>query len=170
MKKITGTKLKKFNKKNKPDREIILILDNVEYARNVASIFNLAFALKVERIFLTGITTTPPFGKELQKVSKRREEHITWKKESNLMKLIEKLREQNITTIALAKTEDSINYDLINSNQLADKVAIIVGNEKQGISNKLLSTVDIVTIVPVFRPLAHLNVVNELAVLAYKLV
>lgn len=170
MKKITGTKLKKFNKKNKPDREIILILDNVEYARNVASIFNLAFALKVERILLTGITTTPPFGKELQKVSKRREEHIAWKKESNLMKLIEKLREQNITTIALAKTEDSINFDLINSNQLADKVAIIVGNEKQGISNKLLSIVDIVTIVPVFRPLAHLNVVNELAVLAYKLV
>jgi tRNA G18 (ribose-2'-O)-methylase SpoU len=170
MKKITGSKLKKFNKKNKPDREIILVLDNLEYARNVASIFNLAFALRVENIFLTGITTTPPFGKELQKVSKRREEHLFWKKEKNLSNLIEKFKSQNITTIALAKTEDSIKFDLINSNQIAEKVAIIVGNEKQGLSNKLLSEVDIVTIVPVFRPLAHLNVVNELAVLAYKLV
>lgn len=170
MRKLAGTKLKKFNKKNSPDREIILVLDNIEYARNVASIFNLAFALKVENIFLTGITTTPPFGKELQKVSKRREEHLTWKQEKNLTKLVAKFKSQNITTITLAKTEESISFNSIIPNQLAEKVAIIVGNEKQGLSNKLLSEVDIVTIVPVFRPLAHLNVVNELAVLAYKLV
>lgn len=170
MKKITGSKLKKFNKQNAPNREIILILDNIEYARNVASIFNLAYALRVERIFLTGMTTTPPFGKELQKVSKHREEQILWKKEKNIFKVIERLKTQGVTTIAMAKTETSQNFETIKSHQVNEKVAIIIGNEKQGLSNKLLLLVDIVCYIPVFRPLAHLNVVNELAVIAYKLV
>lgn len=170
MKKITGSKLKKFNKKNKVQTELVFILDNLEYARNVASIFNLAFALRVENIFLTGITTTPPFGKELQNVSRKREEHMHWRSEKNLLTVLEKLDTKECTTIAIARTEESISFKSINVNQLHKKVVIIVGNEKQGISNNILSVVDIVTHVPVFRPLAHLNIVNELAVTAYNLV
>lgn len=170
MRKLAGSKLKKFNKKNKPLHEVIFVLDNLEYARNVASLFNLAFALKVEHMYLTRITTIPPFGKELQKVSKNRELQINWKYEKDIKKLIDKLKAEHITTIALAKTENSLDFNILNSKQLYNKVAIIVGNEKQGLSNSILGFADYVVHVPVFRPLAHLNIVNELAVVAYNLV
>ncbi len=72
--------------------------------------------------------------------------------------------------IAVAKTEFSKSVFQLPLKHSMMKVAIIVGNEKQGLANSLLSEADLVTYVPVFRPLAHLNITNELAVLAYSLV
>ncbi len=170
MRKLYGSKLKKFNKRNKPDRSLVFILDNIEYARNTAGIFNLAYALKVEKIFLTGITATPPFGKELSKVSRHKEESIHWEKHNQTTKVIEKLRNQNFSIISVGKTENSLRFSEINHSQLSPKVAIIVGNEKQALSNSLLEKSDFVVHAPVYRPLAHLNIINELAVVAYNLV
>lgn len=170
MRKLHGSKLKKFNKKNKPLKSIVFVLDNIEYARNTASVFNLAYALKVEKIFLTGMTTTPPFGKELSKVSRQKEENIHWEKSKDITKVIDHLRKNNHSILTLGKTESSLKFSEIKHSQLSSKVAIIVGNEKQGLSNLLLGKSDFTIYVPVYRPLAHLNLVNELAVVAYNLV
>jgi len=169
MKKLAGAKLKKFNKKHKTHTAIILILDNLEYARNVASIFNLAYALKVEKIYLNGITPTPPFGKELSRVSRNREEQIQWEKPKDIAKLIDNLKKTNHSILTLAKTDNSLNFSSLKNSHLLTKVAIMVGNEKQGLANSLLEKSDYSVYVPVYRPLAHLNVVNELAVVAYNL-
>lgn len=170
MKKLAGSQLKKFNKAQKIERNIVFVLENLEYARNVASIFNLAYALKVEKIFLTGITTTPPFGKELRKVSREREDQIHWEKNKNANKVIDRLKKKDFTIISIAKTDSSKPIFTLSLKQSMKKVAIIVGNEKQGLANSLLLEADLVTYVPVFRPLAHLNITNELAVVAYSLV
>jgi len=170
MKKLGGAKLKKFNKKNTTQKELTIVLDNIEYARNVASVFNLAFALKVENIYLSGITPTPPFGKDLKKVSRNHEEQIHWKRLRDSKKFIMKLREQHFTIIMLAKTDQSITFSKLNNSHLLSKVAIIIGNEKQGLANNLFTLADYVVHVPVYRPLAHLNIVNELAVVAYTLI
>ncbi len=169
MRKLAGSKLKKFNKKHTIDIQLVFVLDNIEYARNVASIFNLAYALKVEKIYLTGITPTPPFGKELRKVSREREEQIHWERDKSITKLFEKLRSDSYKLISVAKTTESTSFYNIKLNHLEKKAAIIIGNEKQGLANSLLSKTDIVTYVPVFRPLAHLNLTNELALIAYSL-
>lgn len=170
MKKLAGSQLKKFNKAQKVERNIVFVLENLEYARNVASIFNLAFALKVEKIFLTGITTTPPFGKELRKVSREREDQIHWEKNKSASRVIDRLKSDGYTVVSVAKTNSSIPIFELPLKYSIKKVAIIIGNEKQGLANSLLSEADLVTYVPVFRPLAHLNITNELAVLAYSLV
>lgn len=169
MRKLAGTKLKKFNKKHKNHTELVFVLDNLEYARNIASIFNLAYALKVSKIYLTGITSTPPFGKELSRVSKGHEEHIQWQRHKDTSKLIKLLRSDNYLILSLAKTENSLVFSKIKDHYLQNKIAIIVGNEKQGLANSYLKESDNRVYVPVYRPLAHLNIVNELAVVAYSL-
>ena len=47
-----------FKKKNK--NEIIVVLDNVRSAYNVGSIFRTSDAFIIKKIFLCGITSTPP--------------------------------------------------------------------------------------------------------------
>lgn len=170
MRKLAGAKLKKFNKKHKTAIKIVLVLDNLEYARNVAAIFNLAYALKVEKIYLSGITPTPPFGKELSKVSRQREEQIHWEKSKDVSKTMALLRREGHSLLTLSKTDNSLAFSSLKDSLVTDKVAIIVGNEKQGLANSLLEKSDRSVYVPVYRPLAHLNVVNELAVVAYNLI
>lgn len=168
--KLSGKKLKKSNKKNKTAVEIVFVLENLEYARNVASVFNLAYALKVSKIYLTGITTTPPFGKELMKVSRGHEKSIAHDYAKNITKLLEKLMKEDFQIIALGKTNNSVEFSKLRDGATYKKVAIIVGNEKQGLSNLLLNKADLRVFVPVYRPLGHLNIVNELAVVAYNII
>lgn len=170
MKKLAGTKLRKFNKRHKNLARVILILDNIEYARNVASIFNLAYALKVEEIILSGITTSPPFGKELLKVSRQREQQINWKTTKNIKKSLIQLKNNGYTLISIAKTENAKLFSSFSTHPSKSKIAIIVGNEKQGLSNSIISSTDFSVYVPVYRSHAHLNIVNELAVIGYNII
>ena len=52
-----------------PSKDVVLILENIEYARNVASIFRTADATGVKKIYLTSSSAKPPFGKDLEKIS-----------------------------------------------------------------------------------------------------
>jgi tRNA G18 (ribose-2'-O)-methylase SpoU len=170
IKKLAGKKLKKSNKENKTAVELVFVLDNLEYARNVASIFNLAYALKISKIYLTGFTTSPPFGKELTKVSRGHEKSISFSSAKSVSKLLEKLVKEDFQIIAIGKTNNSVEFSKLRDGATYKKVAIMVGNEKQGLSNILLNKAELRVFVPVYRPLAHLNVVNELAVVAYNII
>ena len=85
--------LKKFLKRRfDHDLEIALYLDNFQYARNVGEIFRIADATKVRKVFMGGTTPTPPFGKDLQKVSRKKEDKIQWEKVTNPAKTFDKLK------------------------------------------------------------------------------
>ena len=72
MKQLRGKKVKKYFKDfPKRPQKISLILENIQYAKNVANMFRPAESAGVEKIYLTGISKCPPFGKDLQKVSRR---------------------------------------------------------------------------------------------------
>ena len=54
--------------KKTPKIPLIIILDNVRSMNNIGSIFRTADAFIVEKIYLCGITASPP-NKEIQKLS-----------------------------------------------------------------------------------------------------
>ena len=56
---------------------IILVLDNIRSAMNVGSIFRTADAFLIEKIFLCGITATPP-NKDLLKTAIGANNTISW--------------------------------------------------------------------------------------------
>ena len=169
MKQLNKKEIKKFFKKQaKRTEEIVLILENVEYARNVAGIFRSADAAGISHIYLTGISKTPPFGKDLKKASRSKEHSVKWTycKQSN--ELIEELKDDDYTIIGAEITDNSI--PLVNLKKIAEKqkkLAFIFGSEVFGIKKTTLELCDYSVYIPMYGKGASLNVAVSVGIILY---
>ena len=164
MKQLRGSKLKKFHKAFElQDIEIVILLDNIEYARNVASVFRIADAIKASKVILTGVTKTPPFGKELSKVSRSKETKVEWEYVEHSVDAAKRLKEEGYQLIAIEIAEGAIPYKEF---KYSSKVCFIVGSEMNGISQKLLDEIPNAVFIPMAGIGKSLNVHVSLAVVA----
>ena len=78
MKSLRGTDLKRFlrdyRRAHPPQHHITILLQNVEYAINVGSVFRIADGCDVEEVILSGITPTTP-NPAIFKASRAKERH-----------------------------------------------------------------------------------------------
>ena len=88
--------------------DIVLILENIQYAKNVANIFRSAESAGVKRIYLTGISQKPPFGKGLRKVSRGSERKIEYEYAKDTLEILPKLKEENYHIMAIEVTDEHI--------------------------------------------------------------
>ena len=119
----------------------ILILPNIRSALNVGAIFRTADAVGIEKIYLTGYTPRPTdkFGrvqKDIAKSALGAETWIKWEYEESLDKLITKLKKEKYQIIALEQDDNSVDYRKVKT---GDKVAVIFGEEVNGIDKKILN-------------------------------
>ena len=116
--------------------KITLILDNIRSSENVGSIFRTSDAVGVEKIYLIGITPNPldRFGRpnpKIEKASLGAEKNIPWEHFENITEVIESLKKEGYKIVSLEQNEKSIDYrDL----KIKEKIALIVGNEVNGVS------------------------------------
>lgn len=168
MKQLRGIDLKRFNKKTvKHQKEIVLILENIQYAKNVASLFRTADACKVSHIYLTGISHKPPFGKDLSKVSRSKEKSVQWTYDENSGNIINKLKKQGFEVIALELTDQSENYNEFN---FGNKICLLVGNETYGVVKNTLERLDKAIYIPMHGKGASLNVATAASIALFKIV
>jgi 23S rRNA (guanosine2251-2'-O)-methyltransferase len=169
MKQLRGIDLKRFNRKNdKHNKNIILVLENIQYANNVASIFRTADAAHVSRIVLTGISHKPPFGKELQKTSRKKEDSVPWEYEEHTGDALVKIKKQGYQIIGLELTDQSVNYKDFDFN--SDKICIVVGNEAYGVVKKTLERLDSSVYIPMYGRGGSLNVSVSTSILLFKII
>jgi 23S rRNA (guanosine2251-2'-O)-methyltransferase len=156
-------------------KQIVLIVDNVRSVLNVGSIFRTSDAIGVSKIYLIGYTPTPldRFKRErndMKKSALGAEKNIEWESISDSSKLIEGLKKDGFKIISLEQSEKSIDYKNIGSEQmLGEKIAIVVGNEVEGVSKEILSQSDIVAEIPMLGKKESLNVSVATAVLLFRL-
>lgn len=153
--------------------QITVILDNIRSAYNVGSIFRTSDAVSIEAIYLLGVTPAPvdKFGREvkdLTKVSLGAEKNIPWKRVASATRLINKLKSEGYLIIALEQAEKSVDYRKLNLKPNA-KVAIILGNEVDGVSRKLLNLSDKIVELPMTGKKESLNVSVAYGIFAYAL-
>ncbi len=67
---------------------LIVILDNVRSLNNIGSIFRTADAFLIEKIYLCGITATPPH-KDIQKTALGATETVEWEYAEDALELVE---------------------------------------------------------------------------------
>jgi len=171
MSQLNGIKLKRFLKhRYNHDFEFVVVLENIQYARNVAESFRISDAVKVSKIMLTGISQQPPFGKDLQKVSRAKEMSIPWEYHETTGKAIQKLKRLGFTIVAVELTEQAIEINEFVEGLQSKKIAVIVGNEGYGIVKNTLPQVDSEVILPMFGKGASLNVSVSLAVFLYTII
>lgn len=139
-----------------PKIPIFILLDNVRSLHNIGSIFRTSDAFRVEKIFLCGITGTPPH-RDIHKSALGSTESVSWEYYSDSIEIIKKLKNDNVKIIAIEQTNKSIILNELNieSNK---KYAYIFGNEINGVSDEILSMSDFSIEIPQFGTKHSFNV------------
>lgn len=168
MNQLNKKEVKKLFKEDKRDKEIALILEDIQYARNVATIFRTCDAAGVRRLYLTGITTTPPFGKDLKKASRNKEKSIEWIYKEESGKTIANLKKQGYKIIAIELTDKGFtNLELASKIKSLDKVCFIAGNEVHGVKKSTLEKCDASVYLPMYGRGGSLNVGVSIGAILY---
>ncbi|MFA6424097.1 MAG: RNA methyltransferase [Candidatus Magasanikbacteria bacterium] len=118
--------------------KFVIILPNIRSAHNVGAMFRTADGAGVDKIYLTGYTPCPPHPR-LDKVSLGAEKWVPWEYTKQTGRLLKKLKEDGYNIVALEQTPKSVN---IYEWEPKFPLALIVGNEKTGVTKSLLKYCD----------------------------
>lgn len=168
MKTLRKQEIKKKFKTVKREKEIYLILENIQYARNVAGIFRTADAAGVRRIYLTGISKIPPFGKDLQKASRHKENSVEWMYREKTLTLLEELKNKGFEVIAIELTDEGMSLEELPeyvSNH--DKICFVAGSEVYGVTKETLARCHTSVYIPMYGKGASLNVGTSVGITLY---
>ncbi|WP_340075361.1 RNA methyltransferase [Leptobacterium sp. I13] len=135
---------------------VIVILDNIRSLNNIGSVFRTADAFRVEKIYLCGITATPPH-KDIHKTALGATESVDWKYVKDCSSLVKNLKTQGVETIAIEQTENAVMLDRFYPKK-GKKYAIVFGNEVKGVSQEVVSTCDTVIEIPQYGTKHSLNI------------
>lgn len=135
---------------------LIVILDNVRSLNNIGSVFRTCDAFLIEKIFLCGITATPP-NKEIHKTALGATESVDWEYVESTISVVERLKSEGIRVISVEQTEKSIMLNNFQPNS-ATKYAVIFGNEVKGVEQEVVSASDGVIEIPQYGTKHSLNI------------
>lgn len=135
---------------------IIVILDNIRSLNNVGSVFRTSDAFLIEKIYLCGITATPP-NKEIHKTALGATESVAWEHIENTIDLVEKLQKDNVKVLAIEQAENStmLNNFIPEPNQ---KYAVVMGNEVKGVQQEIVSAANYCIEIPQLGTKHSLNI------------
>lgn len=142
----------------------IAVIDDVENPTNVGSIFRAAAALNMDAVLVTKGSADPLY-RRAARVSMGNVFLIPWAYADD--SYVDKLKEQNITTVAMALKEDSLRID--DERLKAKRMAIILGNEGNGLTDETISKCDYTVMLPMACEVDSLNVAQAAAVAFWEL-
>ena len=122
--------------KNAEKTPLIIILDDIRSLNNIGSIFRTADAFLIEKIYLCGITATPP-NKEIHKTALGATDTITWEYHDNVLDVISTLKKENILVYAIEQVENAV---FLQDFQIDEdkKYALVFGNEVFGVNQQAI--------------------------------
>jgi tRNA G18 (ribose-2'-O)-methylase SpoU len=121
--------------KSKEKDPIVVLLDNVRSLHNVGSVFRTCDGMAIHKLYLCGITATPPH-REIRKTAIGSTESVDWEHQSNALDVIKKYKELGYRIIAAEQTEKSISLEKFQWNK--EKILLIFGNEVDGVNQNLI--------------------------------
>lgn len=167
MKPLIGTDLKRFlrdyKRENRPDYDLVGLLQSVEYPANVGSIFRVADGAAMTELVLTGITPTPPHP-TIDKVGRFKSLKIPWRYEQDPLKAIAQLKEAGYHIAAIELADTAVPYHHYDYPQ---KTCLVVGHEDHGITKAVLAACDSAVFLPMYGQGQSLNVHVALSVVVY---
>lgn len=150
---------------NRPDTEtfkqmeklpVCLVLDNVRSLHNVGSVFRTSDAFLIEKIYLCGITGTPPH-KEIRKTALGADQTVNWSYFPKTTDALDELKNQQYKILSVEQTENAtpLHQLQLNDNQ---KIALVFGHEVEGVSQEVVNLSDEVIEIPQLGTKHSLNV------------
>ncbi|MDC0249752.1 TrmH family RNA methyltransferase, partial [Flavobacteriales bacterium] len=132
-----------------------IVLDNVRSALNVGSVFRTSDAFLIENIILCGITACPP-NKEIRKAALGATDSVSWNYSKNTIEAAIQLIKSGYHVVGIEQADKST---ALNSFKLPNKpIAIIMGNEVNGVSQEVIEICNEVIEIPQFGTKHSLNI------------
>lgn len=155
-------------KKSLKKNPIYIIVDNVLDTYNIGSIFRLADAVGATKVYLCGVTETPPHTR-IKKASINTTEWVEWEYFASTMDAIKKLKLEikGLQVVAVEQSNKSVPFDKADYKL---PIALIVSNETSGASQEVLDAVDLIVEMPMFGVNKSLNVMVSLGIVVYTVV
>jgi tRNA G18 (ribose-2'-O)-methylase SpoU len=159
MRKLKNTELKRITTEEFKSSEKIpltVILDNIRSMNNIGSVFRTSDAFRVEKIYLCGITATPPH-KDIHKTALGATESVEWEYYQRTDDVIHQLKKDNYEILTIEQTENS--KDLRNFEiDPGKKYGVVLGNEVRGVQQKIIDQCDGAIEIPQFGTKHSLNI------------
>ena len=169
MRKLKNKELQRINIdefKSTEKTPITIVLDNVRSALNVGSVFRTSDAFLIENIILCGITSTPP-NKEIRKAALGASDSVNWRFEENTIDAVTKLKTNGYHIMGIEQADKSSK---LNNFTLSNKpIAIIMGNEVNGVSQDVIDICDEVLEIPQFGTKHSLNISVTTGIIIWEL-
>lgn len=147
---------------------VILILDDVRSALNVGSAFRTADAFALEKIYLCGITATPPH-REILKTALGSTETVAWEYAEIAAEVVTKLKGEGYQVWAVEQVEGSQTLQEFDAT-ISKKIAVVFGNEVSGVNDATLANCHGFLEIPQFGTKHSLNVAVCIGIVAWELV
>ena len=139
---------------------LIVVLDNVRSQNNIGSVFRTSDAFRVEEICLCGICSTPPH-RDIHKTALGAEDSVEWKYYEETTTCIHELKEKGYYVISVEQVDESMKLDqeaVLNRMIEGKKIAIVFGNEVDGVDEKVIELSDECLEIPQYGTKHSLNI------------
>jgi len=134
---------------------LVIVLDDIRSGHNVGSILRTCDAFMVQKIWLCGITPTPPH-REILKTAIGASASVAWEYAEKVTTVCEKLKDEGHRLIGVEQTDQSIALHEADLDSMP--TALIFGNEVNGLSEDLLPLMDLCIEIKQFGTKHSLNV------------
>lgn len=160
-----------------------MVLDDVRSLANVGLIFRICDALRVERLYLCGITGHPadPSGadprprhvqdraeREINKTAVMAIPFVPWEYQLSATDVMRRLRRAGYQIVAVEEAHGSVLFTA--PDIYRPPLALILGHERAGVAPAALRAADLCVEVPVFGMANSLNVAMACTLVGYEIV
>jgi 23S rRNA (guanosine2251-2'-O)-methyltransferase len=146
---------------------VVVVLDNIRSMHNVGSVFRTADAFLIQGICLCGYTPRPPH-RDIHKTALGATDTVAWRHFEATSDAIRSLKEEGYTVLAVEQTEGSIRLNELSLE--AGPVAIVFGNEVNGVDADALALCDESVEIPQWGMKHSLNVSIATGIVLWELV
>lgn len=147
---------------------LCVLADNVRSMHNVGSLFRTSDAFRVSEVILGGISGVPPHP-EIAKTALGAEESVAWRHVDDAVAEVQRLKAEGWTVCALEQAHESVPLQNFRPGADDKKLLLVVGNEVNGVDQRIVSMADYVLEIPQEGTKHSLNVAASAAIALFHL-
>jgi 23S rRNA (guanosine2251-2'-O)-methyltransferase len=146
---------------------VCVILDNIRSCHNIGSVFRTSDALLIEKIYLCGITATPP-NKEIHKTALDAEKSVCWEYAEDGLQVVKTLQGSGYSVFAVEQVANSISLPDFKVD-VKGKIALVFGNELKGVQQSVIDQCNGAIEIPQFGTKHSFNISVSAGIVLWEL-
>lgn len=142
--------------KQAPKVPLVMVLDNIRSVHNVGSVLRTADAMRIEAVYMCGITATPPSA-EMHKTALGAEDSVAWRYYNDTLQAVNELKTAGYVVLAVEQVEGSLKLGAFKFDP-SKRYALVMGNEVKGVRQDVVDACDQALEIPQYGTKHSMNV------------